>query len=129
MKMQLHNPPGMNRPASRYAHGVSVGGASRWLLVSGQMGLLPDGALAGDSEAQMRRCFQNIITVLEDAGMGVDNLVKITAFVTDAGDVASFRGIRDQMLGGHECASTLLVVNGLASPDWKVEIEAVAAAD
>ena len=59
--------------------------------------------------------------------MGIPNLVKLTVFITSAQDVALFRDIRDQMLEGHLCASTLLVVSALASPDRTVEIEAVAA--
>lgn len=86
-----------------------------------------DSSLSGDTRAQMRRCFSNIIAVLEDAGMGIPNLVKLTVFITDTRDVALFRETRDQMLGGHLCASTPLVVSALASPDWTVEIEAVAA--
>jgi enamine deaminase RidA (YjgF/YER057c/UK114 family) len=107
---------------------MSVTGATRWLEVSGQVGIDPDGTPAGDSAAQMKRCFQNIIAVLQDAGMVVGNLVKITAFITSADDVALFRSVRDEMLAGHVCASTLLVVSALANPAWSVEIEAVAAA-
>ena len=127
MNARVHNPAGITQPASRYAQGVSVSGAARWLHVSGQLGLAADGTLAGDSAAQMRRCFENIIAVLADAGMGVGNLVKLTAFLTSAEDVALFRTVRDEMLAGHLCASTLLVVSALASPQWSVEIEAVAA--
>lgn len=128
MKFQTHVPDSIGKPASRFAHGVSVEGATRWLHISGQVGRERDGSSSGDSRAQLRRCFDNIIAVLEDAGMGIPNLVKLTVFITDARDVGLFREIRDQMLGGHLCASTLLVVSALASPDWAVEIEAVAAA-
>ena len=56
-----------------------------------------------------------------------DNLVKVTAYVTDASLAPLYRETRDQMLDGYECASTLLVISALAHPDWVVEIEAVAA--
>jgi enamine deaminase RidA (YjgF/YER057c/UK114 family) len=127
MKLTTHVPASVGKPASRFAHGVSVDGAARWLHISGQVGRELDGSVSGDTRAQMRRCLSNIIAVLEDAGMGIPNLVKLTVFITNAQDVALFRETRDQMLDGHLCASTLLVVSALASPDWTVEIEAVAA--
>ena len=128
MKFEAHNPAAIIKPASRYAQGVSVDGASRWLLVSGQVGVSPEGEVGADTRAQTRRCFQNIEGVLQDAGMGIHNLVKITAYITSADDVSIYREERDLAMDGHECASTLLVIDALASPHWKVEIEAVAAA-
>lgn len=127
MQLKTHVPASIGKPASHFAHGVSVDGAQRWLHISGQVGREADGSLSGDTPAQMRRCFDNIIAVLDDAGMSVQNLVKLTVFLTDTKDVALFRDTRDEMLDGHLCASTLLVVSALASPDWTVEIEAVAA--
>jgi len=128
MHVTRHDPPGIIQPASRYVQGMAVEGAARWLIVSGQVGLEPDGALAGDSRAQMRRCFANLRAVLADAGMDLGNLVKITTFLTEPDAVATFREVRDEALEGHLCASTLLVVQALAHPDWTVEVEAVAAA-
>lgn len=128
MNSKTHNPDSITRPASNYVQGVSVTEATRWLHVSGQVGANPDGSLAGDIRAQMRRCFENILAVLEDADMSTANLVKITAFITNPGDTPVFREVRDEVLDGHLCASTLLVISALASPDWLVEIEAVAAA-
>jgi enamine deaminase RidA (YjgF/YER057c/UK114 family) len=127
MKLEIHNPAAIVQPASRYSQGVSVDGAQRWLLISGQVGASPAGEVAADARAQTRRCFDNIEGVLQDAGMGVGNLVKITAFVTSVDHVATFREVRDEVMDGHLCASTLLVVDALANAHWMVEIEAVAA--
>ena len=98
------------------------------LTVSGQTGSLPDGSLAGDSAAQMEECWRRIFEVLRSAGMDRTDIVKVTVFLTDPGDVGLYRDIRDRHLEGHEAASTLLIVSGLAAPEWTVEIEVVAAA-
>lgn len=124
----LHSPTSISPPSSAYSHGVKVEGASRWLHVSGQVGLELDGSLAGDTEAQMNVCWKRIFAVLADAGMGKENIVKISVFLTDPADVGLYREVRDRHLEGHGTASTLLVVAGLAHPGWTVEIEAVAAA-
>ncbi len=123
-----HNPQSIAAPASAYAQGVEVQGAARWLHVSGQIGSLPDGSLAGDSAAQMEECWRRIFEVLRSAGMDRTDIVKVTVFLTDPKDIGLYRDIRDRHLEGHEAASTLLIVSGLAAPEWTVEIEVVAAA-
>jgi enamine deaminase RidA (YjgF/YER057c/UK114 family) len=122
-----HNPAIVSTPASAYSHGVGVPAGARWLYISGQIGLTPDGDLAGDAEAQMDACWKRIFAILTDAGMTKENLVKITAYVTDPNLVGTYREIRDRHLKGTLTASTLLVISALAHPDWVVEIEAVAA--
>ncbi|MDH3772222.1 MAG: RidA family protein, partial [Nitrospirota bacterium] len=67
--------------------------------------------------------------ILDSAGMTRQDLVKVTVYLTRTEDIGRYRDVRDRMLQGAEPASTLLIVAGLASPDWLVEIEAVAAAD
>ncbi|MBC8242222.1 MAG: RidA family protein [Alphaproteobacteria bacterium] len=123
-----HNPSSIAAPASAYAQGVCVEGATRWLTISGQVGALPDGSLAGNSRGQMQTCWDRIFAVLDDAGMTKENLVKITVFLTRPEDVGLYRDVRDKNLDGHIAASTLLIISGLADPDWLVEIEAIAAA-
>ena len=53
--------------------------------------------------------------------MDKTNIIDVLAIVTDHSGVPIYREVRDQMLEGHSCASTMLVC-GLASEDWKVEI-------
>ena len=122
-----HSPNSVAPPSSAYTHGVRVTDATEWMHVSGQVGTRADGTLAGGSAEQMEVCWQRIIAVLEDAGMTTESIVKVTAFLTRPEDVGLYRQVRDRMLDGHICASTLLIVAGLADPDWTVEIEAVAA--
>jgi enamine deaminase RidA (YjgF/YER057c/UK114 family) len=59
--------------------------------------------------------------------MGLQDLVKVTVFLTRPIDIPAYRHIRDQALAGARPASTLLIVAGLAHPDWLIEIEATAA--
>jgi 2-iminobutanoate/2-iminopropanoate deaminase len=122
-----YNPPTVAAPASTYSHGVEVKPNARWLHISGQVGVLPNGKVAADFAAQAEACWKNIANVLKAAGMGIDDLVKITTFIRNPADVVTLRTVRDKFIGSARPASTLIVVAGLASPDWLVEIEAVAA--
>lgn len=125
---QVITPPDVAAPFSRYAHGILTESGSRWLHVSGQVGILPDGTMAMSGEAQLEQAFSNVFAVLRAAGMDKQHLVKLTVLLTRADEVGSYRTVRDRLLDGHIVASTLMVVAGLASPDFLVEIEAVAAA-
>jgi enamine deaminase RidA (YjgF/YER057c/UK114 family) len=123
-----HIPDSIAPPFSNYAHGVEAPGAARWLYISGQVGVRPDGAMAEGAEAQMEQAWRNLLAILADADMGPENLVKVTSLLTRREDIVLSRQVRERMLGGVQTAATLAIVAGLAHPDWLVEIEAVAAA-
>lgn len=123
----IHTPTNIAPPSSDYAHGIKSEGANTWMHVSGQVGTLPDGSLAGDTQAQMEACWDKIFAILADGGMDKRDIVKVVAYITKADEVGLYRGVRDEKLEGHIAASTLLVVAGLADPSWTVEIEAIAA--
>jgi len=123
-----HSPAAISPPSSAYSHGVVATGATRLMHLSGQVGLKPDGTLAGDTEAQMEECWTRLFAILAEAGMTKQNIVKVTVFLTEPDSVGLYREVRDRRMEGRETASTLLIVAGLAHPDWTVEIEAVAAA-
>ena len=126
--LSKHNPSTIAAAFSNYSLAVEAPAQARWLHVSGQVGVAPDGSLAEGPEAQMETAFRNILAILGSAGMGPHDLVKVTVFLTRSEDVGLYRGVRDRMLAGATPASTLLIISALASPDWLVEIEAIAAA-
>ncbi|MEM7653199.1 MAG: RidA family protein [Pseudomonadota bacterium] len=114
-------------PFGAYSHSVEASGALRWLTLSGQVGVTPDGTLANGFQGQAEQTFRNLIAILQSEGYGLGDVVKINTFLTRSSDVAAYRGVRDKMLQGKKPASTLLVVDALANPDWLIEVEAVAA--
>ena len=128
MIAKTHNPPTLHPPFSAYSLGMEVSGVERWLHLSGQVGVKKDGSVPPGAEGQMEECWAKIFAILESAGMDRGNMIKVTGFVTRPEDIGLFRQVRDRLLEGHEPASTLVVVAGLANPDWLVEIEATAAA-
>jgi 2-iminobutanoate/2-iminopropanoate deaminase len=127
--LKHHNPKAVAPPFSRYSHGVEAPDNARWLYVSGQVGVTPEGKIAQGAEAQIEQAWRNVLSVLAAAGMGARDLVKVTTYLVNRADLATARTTRDRMLQGAEPASTLIFVSGLASPEWLVEIEAIAAAD
>jgi enamine deaminase RidA (YjgF/YER057c/UK114 family) len=122
------NPPGVRAPGSRYSHAVIVEGEQRRVVISGQVGVAEDGSVPSTGEGQIAQAFANLRAILAAQGMGWDNVVKTTAFITDRSLIAPFRAARETVFAEHAPASTLLIVAGLADPRWVVEIEAEAVA-
>jgi enamine deaminase RidA (YjgF/YER057c/UK114 family) len=120
------NPASIVTPASNYVQGVVHKAGGERVVVSGQLGLKPDGTLESGLEAQMERAWSNVFAVLEDAGFEKRHLVACRVYVTEPGRIAIYRAVRDRMLAGHKCANTYLQISGLAAPEFLVEIEAEA---
>ncbi len=114
------------KPFSNYASAVETSTGCRMLHVSGQVGVNPDGALPQDVTAQHENAWRNVFALLQAANMDKQDIVDVTAIITDHGQIATYRVVRDRMLDGHQTASTLIVA-GLANPAWKVEIKVTAA--
>lgn len=127
MRNQMYNPKTIHRPLGKYTHGVEAGGGARWLYVSGQVGIGPKGKLSRGLKGQCDRAWRNLMAVLKAADMEVNDLVKVTAYLTRPEDIVAYREVRDRFMGRARPASTLVVIAQLVSPDLLVEIEAVAA--
>jgi reactive intermediate/imine deaminase len=115
-------------PPFGYSHVVDAP-AGRVIFISGQVPLNTEGELVGegDFEAQARQVFANLSAALEAAGAGWSDVVKLNYFLTDIGELATVRAIRDEYVDTERPpASTLVQVSALFSPEAMVEIEAVA---
>lgn len=110
-----------------YPQAVEVTGPTRWLYLSGQIPVAPDGSLAADFVGQCEQVWDNFETQLAAAGMTLDNLVKVTTFLSDRRYALENREVRVRRLAGRQPALTV-IVTGIFDEAWLVEIEAVAAA-
>ena len=114
-------------PASGYSHAVTFGG--RLVVISGQVPADGAGALVGqgDPAAQVRQVFENLNAALAAAGATMEQVVKLTVFLTDLADLEVFRRVRDEYISlDRPPASSLVQVSGLVNPEFRVEIEALA---
>ena len=125
--MRCLTPDSIHPPFARYAHGVEIPAASRLVFCSGQLGVDKDGVVPEGVEAQARLCFRAIAAILDEAGMTLGDIVRVNAYVVGAEYLAGYMKVRDEFIGNPPPASTLMVVQGFARPEFKVEIEAVAA--
>lgn len=114
-------------PTKGYTHAVVGSGAL--VAVSGQLPVEADGALAGEGDPlrQARQVFCNLGLALRACGARVDDLLRLTFYLTDLSDLPAVRTARDEFLDGHpEPASSLVQVAGLVVPGARLEVDALA---
>ncbi|MEM6308977.1 MAG: RidA family protein [Pseudomonadota bacterium] len=129
-KLISHTPDGVRAPFARYAHGIEIPAEYRIIRTSGQLGIGTDDTIPEDARAQADICFEAVRLILAEGGMGPGDVAHITGYVTDRADMAGYMAARDVFTSGveHLPASTLLIVSGFTRPEFKVEVEVVAAA-
>ena len=124
---KTHVPHGLVAPLGAYSHAIEVPPGARWLISSGQLGIRPDGTIPDGAGEQAAIIWAGFETILAEAGMGIENIVKTNAFLTDIADRPAYHEVRLRHLGEFRPTSTLLVVAGLAQPEFRLEVEMIAA--
>ena len=129
--MKELTPDAIRPPFARYAHGVEIPPAWRTVRTSGQLGVRADETIPEDAYSQAVICFQSIAEILALADMSSRDVVHVKAYVTDRAHMAGYMKARDEYLAeaSPPPASTLLIVSGFTRPEFKVEVEVVAAAE
>jgi reactive intermediate/imine deaminase len=123
--MQFYTRPDGLPPVNGYSHAVACTG--RMVVISGQVPVDGHGRLVGqgDPPAQVRQVFENLSAALAVAGARMDQVVKLTVYLTDLSDLGAFRQVRDEYISlDKPPASSLVQVSGLVNPEFRVEIEA-----
>ncbi len=108
-----------------FAQGVEVGDT---IYVAGQAALDDKGKVVGigDMRAQARKTFANIAAILAEAGASMEDVVKITAYITDVSRYGEYTAVRKEVFTRQLPASATVSVPALVIPELLVEVEAVA---
>ncbi len=106
----------------QYSQSVAEGD---FVVASGQAGFHPDGTMVEGFEAQLRQALENLDTVLRAQGASLDSVLRLTTYLSDASDYATFKTVREDVLRPPYPASTAVVV-GFVFPGMLVEVEAIA---
>jgi 2-iminobutanoate/2-iminopropanoate deaminase len=126
MTIKFHD-IGVAKKIGHYSDATEVPSHARWLFTSGTPGLPQDGQLPSDITGQAEIAWTHIVTMLDRAGMGVQDLVKVTHYLTRASDIQAYVKVRARFLGDARPAAMLLIVPELVRPEFLLEIEAYAA--
>lgn len=118
-------PAGSPQPVSYYSHGIRVGPV---LYSAGQTARDSSGSLVGigDARRQARQVFYNLSLVLQEAGLRVEDVVRMNIFTRSAADLPDILGVARHFLAGHAPALTTASVDSLAYPEYLLEVEVIA---
>ena len=124
--LRFMNPSAIAKPGG-YSHVVEATGPGRIVYIAGQLGLKPDGNIAGDFRAQATQAFENLKAALAAVGATFNDVVKLNNYLVDiSANLGAYRDVRDKYVNVKEPpASTTIAVPALARPDALYEVEAV----
>ena len=121
------DPKDIHPPFAPYSHGIVVPPGQRLVFCSGQLGIAADKTVPSDCAGQTKLCFDNVAAILREAGLGLEHIIRINAYVTGREHLANYMGVRNTLFSAPYPASTLMIVSGFARPEFVVEIEVIAA--
>ena len=115
------------KPVGAYSTGWKVSNG-HLITLAGQVATDLDGNTVGgdDIKAQARQVYENIKAALEAAGAGMEDIIRLTVYLTDHANFPGSMEVRQTYFNEPYPASTLLIVSGLAKPEWLIEIDAIA---
>ena len=127
MARKTIQPKTLNDPRPRYSQGILNEGG-KLLFVAGQTASDQAGNVVGkgDIKAQTKQVFANLKAVLEEAGGTLDDLVMTTTYITDREYREGYNEVRRGLYKKDPPTSTLVIVKGLAHPDYLIEIAGIA---
>lgn len=123
-----HDPADVPMPQGGYTNGLEVAHPSRWLHVSGQVPQTADGEVPQSAEEQCRLIWHHITSVLASAAMELGDIVKVTTYLGSRAAAPANTQVRNEVLGDHRPALTVIIAGEIFDPAWLLEIEVVAAA-
>ena len=121
------NPDTVHKPMG-YSHVAEVT-SGRLVYTAGQVAVDPAGNIVGEGDiaAQTRQVFDNLKNNLAAAGAKFTDVIKLTYYILGPAHIGAIREIRNEYVNTDAPpASTLVVVAGLARPEWLIEVEAIA---
>src|SRR5664279_320804 len=116
------NPETVHAPLAGYSHQIEISGTERQLVISGQIGMRPDGSVPDDPIEQLGVALDNVERNLEAAEMELGDLVRLTTYLVGEWDANARRQLMASRLGTHHPCMTLLFVAALAAPNLRVEL-------
>lgn len=127
MARKTIQPETLNDPRPRYSQGILNDGG-KLLFIAGQTASDKNSKVVGkdDIRAQTRQVFANLKAVLEAAGGTIDDVVMTTTYIVDRKYREGYNEVRQGLYKNDPATSTLVIVTGLADPDYLIEISAIA---
>lgn len=127
MKQQITSNK-LRQPNGHFSHATAIAAQGKLVFISGMTSRRPDGIIAGlgDIEAQTRQVCENLKAAVEEAGGTLDDICRVDCYVRNMEHFERIHKIRREYFTGTPPASTMVEVNKFTSPDYLIEINAIA---
>ncbi|MBJ7596702.1 MAG: enamine deaminase RidA [Candidatus Nephthysia bennettiae] len=118
----------LSKPIGVFSQAVRIPAGRELLFISGLTSRNRNGDIhaPNDVGSQTRQILENMVALLSEVGATLEDLVKVTIFVRDIGDVGAINEVRREYFHGDPPASSLVQVAALADQRLRVEIEGIA---
>jgi 2-iminobutanoate/2-iminopropanoate deaminase len=130
MKRQIHTLR-VREPSGHFSQAIAADARGQLVFISGMTARRPDGTIAGigDIEAQTRQVCENIKSAVEAAGGTMNDVCRVDVFVRNMEHFDRIHKVRREYFNAQPPASTMVQVSGFVSPDYLIEINAIAVID
>jgi enamine deaminase RidA (YjgF/YER057c/UK114 family) len=127
MKKQITSAK-LRQPNGHFSHATAVAAKGTFVFISGMTARRPDGSIAGigNVEEQTRQVCENVKAAVEEAGGTLDDICRVDVYVRNMEHFDTIHKVRREYFTGIAPASTMVEVNKFTSPDYLIEINAIA---
>jgi 2-iminobutanoate/2-iminopropanoate deaminase len=120
--------PKIRQPSGHFSQATMVEARGRLVFISGMTARRPDGTIAGigDIEAQTRQVCENVKAAVEQAGGVMDDICRVDVFIRNMEHFDQIHKVRREYFKQPAPASTMVEVCKMTSPEYLIEINAIA---
>lgn len=127
MKQQITSKK-LRQPNGHFSHATAIAAKGKLVFISGMTARHPDGTITGvgNIDAQTRQVCENLKAAVEEAGGTLDDIVRVDVYVRNMEHFEAIHKVRREYFTGVAPASTMVEVSKFVSPDYLIEINAIA---
>ena len=128
MKKQQLQSSKICQPSGHFSQAIAIEAKGKLVFISGMTARRADGTITGvgDIEAQTRQVCENLKAAVEAAGGGMDDICRVDVYVRNMEHFDKIHKVRREYFGSPPPASTMVEVTKMTSPDYLIEINAIA---
>jgi 2-iminobutanoate/2-iminopropanoate deaminase len=128
MKKQQITTGKIREPSGHFSQAIAIEAKGRLVFLSGMTARRPDGTIAGigDIEAQTRQVCENLKSAIEAAGGTLDDICRVDVYVRNMEHFDKIHKVRREYFKQPAPASTMVEIAKMTSPEYLIEINAIA---
>src|SRR6476661_2640038 len=121
----------IRQPSGHFSQAIAVEAKGKLLFISGMTSRRADGTIAGigDVEAQTRQVCENLKSAVEAAGGTMDDICRVDVYVRNMEHFEKIHKVRREYFKAPAPASTMVEITKMTSPEYLIEINAIAVVD